>query len=147
METILPILIALAFFGLQAYANFQKEQEKARKRNPAQGRPRAGTDEAAAGRSAQPGKVVGKQQAGHRDLRAPAWQPDETSATSSAAFDAYTGNIDTAKMRRARSHSGQRVPERLHVTDTAHTGKADGGYAFDLRDAVIQSAILERPYQ
>src|SRR5690606_40531428 len=36
METFIPILIAIVVFAFQAYANYQKEQDKARKRNPAQ---------------------------------------------------------------------------------------------------------------
>src|SRR3546814_8576996 len=34
MDAILPIVFALAFFLLQGYFNYKKEQEKAKKRNP-----------------------------------------------------------------------------------------------------------------
>src|SRR5690606_24584825 len=34
MDTIIPIIFALAFFIFQAYLNYKKEQEKAKKRNP-----------------------------------------------------------------------------------------------------------------
>ncbi|WP_170845584.1 hypothetical protein [Parapedobacter composti] len=144
METIIPILIAITVFALQAYANYQKEQEKARKRNL--GRPPLPEDNAdhlphgPDHRSRVP------------DPRSPT--PGHRSPTPDPrpqvkpAFEDYSGVVDARKIRRIRqARDGRQTPQRLEVEEgTAPLAKWDEP-VFDLRDAVIKSAILERPYK
>lgn len=165
METIIPILIAITVFALQAYANYQKEQEKARKRNL--GRPPLPEDNAdhlphgpghrsrvPDPRSPTPGHR--SPTPGHRspipDPRPPT--PGHRPPTPDPrpqvkpAFEDYSGVVDARKIRRIRqARDGRQTPQRLEVEEgTAPLAKWDEP-VFDLRDAVIKSAILERPYK
>ncbi len=152
METILPILVAIVIFAFQAYANFQKEQEKARKRNP--GQPRVPDSDA------QPFDEYPTMeeppipdywqepipQAPQRDV---APQAQKKKSAVQQAFNEYSGVMDVDEVRRVRkSRQRQIIPQRLDVDDDEIDSNAIGdGQPFDLRDAVIKSAILERPYQ
>lgn len=128
METILPILIAIVIFAFQAYANFQKEQEKARKRNP--GRPPLPEDNAYL--PIPPAPVTIPQPA----------------ASVPRAFDAYSGVFDTEQAARMqRSGRNPVIPKRLALNEELHAQTTANAEKFDLRDAVIKSIILERPYQ
>lgn len=148
METIIPILLALAIFGLQAYSNYQKEQEKARKRNPAQGRPSAsGGQQAESGTAPRPVAVPAEWLDEPHNIPPQEWQPEEI-PTTTKAFDAYTGRVDTRKARQQEDAANRPIPERLEVTDTEEEEREERReYSFDLREAVIQSVILERPYR
>ena len=123
METFIPILIAIVVFAFQAYANYQKEQEKARKRKP--GQPPLPEDNA---RHIKP---------------VPAQAP---SPTVKPEFEDYTGAIDPAESPR-RVHQRPLIPQRLVVDTEADVQPALDAEEFDLRDAVIKSIVLERPYK
>lgn len=153
MDTLIPILVALVAFGFQAYANFQKEQDKARKRNPSQRQ--AANPERHGGRDV--GRMRGKPSS--RTPRGtmeygddvPATPPrvvpappvEDTPATSQA-FEAYTGRVD--EIRRQRRKRDRQTPEQVEITHTDDSTPERSASDFDLRDAVIKSAILERPY-
>ncbi len=125
METFIPILIAIVVFAFQAYANYQKEQEKARKRNP--GQPPLPEDNAKYIESAP--------------VPAPSASPAVTSE-----FERYSGVVDPIASIRS---TGKRplIPQRLVVDTAADVEPALDAEAFDLRDAVIKSIILDRPYK
>lgn len=154
METIIPILIALVAFGFQAYANFQKEQVKARKRDPSRrrssdpGQPATGHPTPSGGlpvpESQYRGGAAGSQRPSSRNVSTPQRTPDIP--VTSPAFEAYTGRIDETK-RHARRTRSRRTPEHVEVTDTESPAVGISASGFDLRDAVIKSAILTRPYQ
>lgn len=127
METFIPILIAIVVFAFQAYANYQKEQEKARKRIP--GRPPLPEDNA---------KHIN-----------PAPTPTPSSATSPAVkpeFEYYSGVVDPTESTRSK-HPRPLIPQRLVVDKETDVQPALDAVEFDLRDAVIKSIILERPYK
>ena len=137
METIIPIVIALVVFAFQAYANFQKEQEKAKKRDLGQAPPLPPLPEDNARRPV-PAPV----------RRAEIPEPDrrQVETTHRPLFDAYTGVVEEVKhVRKAnrRPLSGQRLAVNEEVSSQALLDVPE----FDLRDAIIKSAILERPYQ
>ncbi len=127
METLIPIVIAIVVFAFQAYANYQKEQDKARKRNPAQ--PPLPEDNA---EHIKPGPV-------------PAAAP-VPSPTVNPQFGHYSGVVDAVEPTRS-SRQRTLVPHRLEVDTGADVQPAFDAEEFDLRDAVIKSIILERPYK
>lgn len=127
METLIPILIAIVVFAFQAYANYQKEQEKARKRNP--GQPPLPEDNA---------KHINPVPASTpSSATTPAVKPD---------FEYYSGVVDSMESTRSK-HPRSLIPQRLVVDREADVQPALGAEEFDLRDAVIKSIILERPYK
>lgn len=145
MEQIIPILVAAVIFGFQAYANYQKEQEKARKRNPGQRPPQQQGGERpvpAEARQPRPAVVRERQPA----MRQPAPQP----APVPQGYQEYAGFIDEnqlaqqAKQRAKRSQQDLLKPLEVTEDEEDH---GDGIERFDLREAVIYATILERPYQ
>src|SRR5690606_15606316 len=138
METLIPIVVALAAFAFQAYSNFQKEQEKARKRNL--GKPSAPPlpeDNAERNRGVPRAEAP----------RQPARSLPEPVPTYHQEYEGYSGFLDTDEVTRARASRKSMVsPLRVEIAERIG---GDGGSraVFDLRDAVIKSAILERPYQ
>jgi len=127
METFIPILIAIVVFAFQAYANYQKEQEKARKRNPGQ-------------------PPLPEANAKHIDpipVPAPATAP---SPAVRPEFEHYSGVVDPIEPARG-AHQRPLIPQRLMVEKEPDMQPALDVERFDLRDAVIKSIILERPYK
>lgn len=127
METFIPILIAIVVFAFQAYANYQKEQEKARKRNL--GQPPLPEDNA---RPIRPIPVPAPSTA-----HSPAVRPE---------FEHYSGVVDSAEHARG-AHQRPLIPQRLMVEKEPDMQPALDVERFNLRDAVIKSIILERPYK
>ncbi|MBK1438664.1 hypothetical protein JHJ32_01565 [Parapedobacter sp. ISTM3] len=137
METLIPIIIAIAVFAFQAYANFQKEQEKARKRNFGQPPlPPLPEENAQRPTEAYP-KEIGREQPLPAGARQPAPRP---------AFDRFSGVMDVEEVRRVRKARQQQKQQRLEVVEDTSAGAISSHTDFDLRDAVIKAAILERPY-
>ena len=135
METIIPIIIALVVFAFQGYANFKKEQEKAKKRDLGQAPPLPPLPEDNA-RRAVPAPVRRPEMSDHRQ--------EET--THRPLFDAYSGVVEEVKyVRKANQRPLSR--QRLAVNDDVHSEALLDAPEFDLRDAIIKSVILERPYQ
>lgn len=134
METFIPILIAIVVFAAQAYTNYQKEQAKARKRNPAQ--PPLPEDNAEhlkdLARHPQP-------------IPAPVPSPMPAPAVKSK-FDYYSGVVNPDDATRG-PHRRSAIPQQLAVDAAAHPQPAFDAGGFDLRDAVIKSIILDRPYK
>lgn len=140
MEQIIPILIAAVVFGFQAYQNYQKEQEKARKRNPGQ-RPPNQQDEN--NRPVIVDMSQPEQTVAHEDLP----QIPEPIAEH---YQEYAGFIDEKQLAH---YTQKRKPKKqddllkpLEVTDEDDDVTTDQD-TFDLRTAVIHATILERPYQ
>lgn len=128
METFIPILIAIVVFAFQAYANYQKEQDKARKRNP--GVPPLPEDNA---RHIKP-------------TSAPVPSSVPSTAVVEPKFEHYSGVLDPRESIR-RKQERPLIPQRLVVDAETDEQPAFGAEDFDLRDAVIKSIILERPYK
>lgn len=140
METLIPILIAIVVFAFQAYANFQKEQEKARKRNPGQPPLPPLPEENAERTVAKPRADV--------QWRVP--EPPHTQRHSPPireAFESYSGFMDVDEVKRVKKNRKPQLSSlRVEVDEGTDTSPSKDGVTFDLRDAVIKSAILERPY-
>jgi len=138
METLIPIVVALAAFAFQAYSNFQKEQEKARKRNL--GKPSAPPlPEDNAERIPDVSRAKASRQ--------PAPSLPQPVPAYHQGYESYSGFLDTDEVTRARTlRRSTASPLRVEIEERVDPER---GYhaAFDLRDAVIKSVILERPYQ
>ena len=151
METIVPIIIAIVFFAFQAYANYQKEQEKAKKRNPGQPRTPDESDEYPFDEypsMEEPSipdywEKPAPQHVPQPNVQAPTRQQH---APVQQVFDEYSGVVDEEKIRSARRQR-QVIPKRLVAVEEEGGLSVAGDQEFDLRDAVIKSTILERPYQ
>jgi hypothetical protein len=141
METIIPILIAIVIFAFQAYSNYQKEQEKARKRNL--GQPPLPEDNADRPMGEYWDEPVVETIPTERYPPVTSPQPSSVQRR----FEKYSGVMDTGEATRI-NQTRQRpvIPRRLAVNEEAQAQTSDVT-KFDLRDAIIKSVILERPYQ
>ena len=135
METVITIIIAIVFFAFQVYANFQKEQDKARKRNPAQPPLPPLPEDNAKYIQPVPADVPPTDRGGVPSAAAP------------SPYERYSGMIaSTASMRNEQRKP--LIPQRIAIeTEADGQQSALGAGEFDLRDAVIKSIILHRPYQ
>ncbi|WP_134088130.1 hypothetical protein [Olivibacter sp. XZL3] len=136
METILPFIIAAFVFGYQIYANFKKEQEKARKRNPSQGSKQGRPDSKPLKREVLQKRPLQKSEPVYQLPKRP------------ALHEEYAGVQEVDELRRAKEMRKQRpnAVNRLEPQTSAPDHRESHPYAdFDLRDAVIKSAILNRP--
>ncbi len=187
MEQIIPILIAAVVFGFQAYANYQKEQEKARKRKYGQQVPddTIPVEQSGKRQEARPERRPVTPSSPRQEARRhnqPEYTPFEI---PSSPYEQYQGMLEPEEMSRARKNrasaqdtardkatarntaatkGGERersatgkhrdllksnLGAKVELTDLDHdypggTSVQDG---IDLRQAVIHSIILERPYQ
>lgn len=133
MEQIIPILIAAIVFGFQAYQNYQAEQEKARKRNPGQRPPQSQPEAQPAVETAVP--------------PLPMLEPEPQQLPE--GYQEYAGFVDEDQLYRQnklRANGEQQdLLKPIEVTDHEDDKERDTE-TFDLREAVIYAAILERPY-
>lgn len=138
METLIPIVIAIAVFAFQAYANFQKEQEKARKRNLGQPPVPPLPEENADRPAVKPAiDVQGREAA----------RPQRKPEPLREAYEGYSGFMEVDEVKRIRKARKQPLSSlRLEVEEGMDPAFEREGKSFDLRDAVIKSVILERPY-
>ncbi|MEC3878272.1 hypothetical protein [Parapedobacter sp. 10938] len=136
METFIPIIIAIVVFAFQAYANYQKEQDKARKRNPAQ--PPLPEDNAKQLRDITRQMTPAPVPAGtSMPTPSPAVRPE---------FEHYSGVMGHEESPRG-ARRRPLIPQRLAVETATDVRPALDAEEFDLRDAVIKSIILDRPYK
>src|SRR5690606_20765028 len=130
--------IAILVFAVQAYANYQKEQEKARKRNPGQPPIPPLPEENAERTLVNPEAEL---------QRRPAAHPRPQAQPVREAYERYSGFVNTAEtVRTKKIRKPSSSPSRIAVDAQEEPASSTGGASFDLRDAVIKSAILERPY-
>lgn len=147
MENLIYILAPIAYFIFQGYQNYQKEQEKAKKRNLGVPPQREITSDEEvisepiimSGTEAvelKPDYKLTKQEERVKKIRENLIYEKVNSATSN---DYYNPESITAK------HNADKNKEKKALT--AITMSYEEDYDFDLRDAIIKEAILNRPYQ
>ncbi len=152
MENILPFLVAGALFIYQIYANYQKEQEKARQRNPSQRPPADLSDEpyqpvdepVVDWEFTEPAEVILD-----RPIIQDSQQPKKTREENK--YERWNTTDVPEEVLRMRQYRAAKKEKELLTTEPLQVeiveedaDVAHGG--FDLREAVIQSAVLERPY-
>lgn len=180
MEQIIPIVIAALIFGFQSYQNYQKEQEKARKRKL--GRPADHLPEADGQQEQAPAERRTEPDFSFLDELKEAFFPEETAKPKPVKptrtpprpaplpapnpFQEYEGTVvpdEVRKLRESRKsavrtatnaaaqRNSTKTPQRVMLEylddddDLTHTHA--GHSRIDLREAMIHSIILERPYK
>ncbi|WP_207531695.1 hypothetical protein [Desertivirga arenae] len=161
MENFIPFLIGIALFIYKVWSNFSKEQEKARKRNPA----KSGTSEKRS--------VDSKR----RQAAAPANVPqpfliEEVTDTNnpyepkykhlyqrekrnSKEYEPKVNELSNKEMQIAREGYNPEIPaeeikanrkiHRTHKHGEVSIPEVENPVEFDMRSAVIAEAILNRP--
>jgi hypothetical protein len=155
MEQYLPFLIAIGLFAYKTYANFQKEQDKARKRMESQ-------KNAPKPPAPRPSTKANPTPASPSDWSDWPWNtptspvptytpPAHVPAAQSqhmTAYEAYTGAMEADEVTRIRKAKQQQQRLKASSLLTRIEEKPEeNSLNFDLREAIIQSAILERPYR
>ncbi len=185
MKEYLPFLIAFAIAGFRLYSNFQKEQEKARKRNPS--RP-AGEETGSPVAPVKKADTSGPKTDIPNHIPETAWQKQpypkpETRPKPELVEESYDSRRPYEpvykreykepvyeKQKPVKSvFSEKKIPQRVELThnfedvsDETRKNRSihqshrhgsgsiihedqEGAYEFDMRDAVIKEAILNRP--
>lgn len=127
MENFLPALLIIGGVIYKIYTEYQKEQQKAQARMPRkqpQPAPQTATANTTAARPAP----------AHTRVQQPVANPFQKQAVKNPAIP--------EEVQRARARKEQ---DRKHVK--APVEQEQYQPAFDLREAVIHAAILNRPYQ
>ena len=165
MENFIFVLIGVLFFAYQTYANYKKEQEKAKKRRPSDPRG-AATSQKVEGKAQQPQQQV--------PLEIPRWlenildpQPEplpqqevprklpdyqeEYSELPADLYDEYQNLPETKEIEELKKAIAIKKTNQYEVKSLKpYTFKAEEKVEadipeFDLREAIIMSAILTRP--
>lgn len=145
MDKIIYILIPIAYFFYQTYNNYVKEQEKAKKRNLGQ---------PISENSSQPVVVEQEKQFDVKEFlkekfnveteRKDVIKSQTKSIPEYQVKDYYNPEVPSAEVAKNRKiHSTH--PHKIDLPLAQEEEKE--GFAFNLRDAVIQQAILNRPYK
>lgn len=148
MEEYFPFIIAGGYFAYKIYTNFQKMQEEAKKRNPAlphqgkaPGKP--------AGKGPQPSSLPKPSSAGPLKpapfLVQEVNDPKHAEPTYKSVYEQPLHEKRAAKSKASRpAKSG--IPGRIKLSDRIiHDDVPEEVFHFDMRQAVINQAILERP--
>lgn len=154
MDQLIPILIAAVVFGFQAYANYKKEQEKAQKRNF--GKP---VDQAPDEYPGEFGEydddfplprevreeIAREQVTQEKVVRERVRREIPLEPAAANPYSRYQGTVDLSRKRRPESH------KKLPIADVKLTDLDElpdtAPATFNLRQAVIHSIILDRPYK
>lgn len=134
MENLLVVLIFVASIIYKIYVNFKKEMEKSAQRTPQ----RPNTHKSTVQPSLEQQKKI-----------PPFLQPINPSTSKETTSDFVT----KSKAVQEIPEEVQRIKESRKIKESAVSASynqeknAAKSYPFDLREAIIQAAILERPYK
>lgn len=130
MENFLPVLLIIGGVIYKIYSEYQKEQEKARRRMP---------------QVPPPTPPVTSEQRPQRTVVEPTMSIP-IPVPPKKMLRARDMPEEVRKMREKRSAETNSNKKAI-VKPVVDLEKTEGTTSFDLREAVIQSAILNRPYQ
>lgn len=141
MENIIPILIMIALFVIRTVNNYKKEQEKAMKRQ--MGKPIVPPS--------RPQTSMPSPQAGIPSHPSPVLQEATVSDSPSSPYAQYQGIIDTntgeaGALEKRRNQTGIQKQASAVQTPEPNNTLEHIQENFDLEQAVIFSAILNRPH-
>lgn len=145
MEKIIYILVPIAYFLFQAYNNYIKEQEKAKKRNLSQ--PVIESDIPQTIVNDEPVqfdvKEFLKEKFNIETERKEVIKSQTRSIPEYQTKDYYNPEVPSAEVVENRKiHAPHKHKVVLPVLEVL-----EKSYDFNLRDAIIQQAILNRPYK
>ena len=147
MEKIIYVLVPIAYFIFQAYNNYKKEQEKAKKRNLSQPYPIVVTEDI---------KPVITQKNQQFDVKEFLKEKFNLETERKEVIKTQTRNISEYQ---SKDYYNPEVPSEEVVqnrkTHASHQHKAifpvleelEKPFVFNLREAIIQQAILNRPFK
>lgn len=147
MEKIIFALVPIAYFVFQAYNNYKKEQEKAKKRNLSQPKP------IVAQKATQPVRPENKQQFDVKEFlrekfnleteRKEVIKSQTKSIPEYQIKDYFNPEVPSVEVvKNIKIHA----PHQLEAVSLV-LEEMEEPYDFNLRDAIIQQAILNRPYK
>lgn len=131
MENFLPALLIIGGVIYKIYSEFQKEQEKARRRIPQKQAPLPPT--------------AREQPPGHTTTTEPVIATPIPKVISPRDTTSFFERVDKPQKKSDKKRLAVNQ-EKLTVTKTNEVEEKQEVVSFDLREAVIQSAILNRPY-
>ena len=158
MEQFLPLIIGLALFVYKTYSNYKTEQEKARKRNLSQPRPQAKEAEAVPSKTSEKPKPVlyeeTKETPSSYEPRykntykepvvKPVYKEDSYQRMQSEMYSEpeprYIEKPAEETEKNRKIHASHK-----HVNTKVKHEEEHAAYEFDMRDAIIKEAILNRP--
>lgn len=171
MDNILIIIAVVAFFIFQTYSNYKKEQEEAKTRNPANRRP-GNLDspqkevppameiprwledflppQEKMEEKPKPSTVPASDHYGSIEYQPVKYVPSELPADLLKEYRDLPEKKEIEELKRsvaihkAHSHQFKRLKPYLLVDKVEEEIEIP---AFDLREAIIMNAILERPYR
>jgi len=151
MGEYLPFLFAIAYVVYGFYNNFKKGQEEARKRNPSQpwegeqdrGKQKPQRSTPSQGKSLQGKPVKPTYTTAEpilvKEVYDPAHpEPKYESVYQQPAYAEYEKPKTAPKKKSA-------IPTSVSISDRISHHDEEPAYAFDIRDAVVKKAILDRP--
>jgi len=134
MEKLLPLLIGIAFFAFKTYSNYKEEQEKAKKR-------RAHVQPNTAAQQVPHDKQTYAQ---GKQMRAEQAKIEPTIKEAPVAYKSAFNEVERAKVERL-ARMKKEDDKKIHKLQVEREREIEP--EFNLRQAIIQSVILERPYQ
>lgn len=131
MENLLPAVLIIGGVIYKIYSEYQKEQEKARRRIPQMQEPLP--------------PIVPEQPLVHTTATEPVIAMPIPKVVTPKNTGSFFERVDEAQKKSAKKRL-EVNREKLTVTKTNEVEEKKETVSFDLREAVIQSAILNRPY-
>lgn len=147
MGEYLPFLFAIAYVIYGFYNNLKKAQEEAKKRDPAKPwdggqapeKPKSQRPKDVLSRPAQPAYVESEPILVKEVYNPESYEPKYESVYQQPAYAEYVKPKPGVKKKSA-------IPTSVTISDRInHLDGAGEVYDFDMRDAVIKKAILDRP--
>ena len=148
MEQFLPFIIAGGYFAYKIYTNFQKMQEEAKKRNPALPHDGKGAEKT---RANGPAPSTMPKPSSSRPVKPAPFlvqevdNPKHAEPTYKSVYEQPLHEKRAAKSKASRPVKSE-IPTRIKLSDKIiHDDVSEEVFHFDMRQAVINQAILERP--
>ncbi|SEM91882.1 hypothetical protein SAMN05216436_10953 [bacterium A37T11] len=139
MEKFIPMIVVAVAFFYKAYSNFKKEQQKVRTRNFKQPVKQASETR----QVSSSGKTMT-----NREVPKP--KSTAQKKVFSPVYNDFAGALTEEELARKKRNERQQAERSKQAQINAHKlneERLHEAETFDLRDAVIKAAILERPYR
>lgn len=131
MENIFGVLLAIGFVIISFVQNYKKEAEKAAKRVPHKRPPVPSTPVDIPPATSRPKQKV--REVLEKKVEKPKLE--------------YKPNLPNEVIIAQKRRKERQLANKIEVTSMNEDGVNNAPFVFNLREAVIQSAILERPYK
>lgn len=150
MENLIPVLIVIGGLIYKVYQNYQEEMEKARKRQQQQGQnvPKTPSTEPAQTPVPTHNQRLGRPKPQKLVITPKEERKKEFRQKVEAEKITKQKQLPAEVVRLRQQRSQRQETKRVELEDVEEiTTDSNVKAGFDLRQAVIQSVILERPYK